>query len=38
MVTPGKFLLAFLAFIAMMAVIAAMTLFPETGHFASIAH
>ena len=38
MVTPGKFLLAVLAFIAMMVVIGLMTVLPETGHFANIAH
>jgi hypothetical protein len=38
MVTPAKFLLAVLAFIAMLVVIGAMVLFPETGHYANIAH
>jgi hypothetical protein len=38
MVTPGKFLLAVLAFIAMMVVIGAMVILPDTGHFANIAH
>jgi hypothetical protein len=38
MVTPGKFLLAILAFVAMMIVIGAMVLFPETGHYANLAH
>ena len=36
MVTPAKFLLAVLAFIAMLLVIAAMALLPETGHYANI--
>jgi hypothetical protein len=38
MVTPAKFMLAILAFIAMLIVIGAMVLFPETGHYANIAH
>jgi hypothetical protein len=38
MVTPAKFLLAVLAFIAMMVVIGLMVVLPETGHFSSIAH
>ncbi|MEA2194348.1 MAG: hypothetical protein QOG42_782 [Solirubrobacteraceae bacterium] len=38
MVTPAKFMLALLAFIAMLIVIGAMALFPETGHYANIAH
>lgn len=38
MVTPAKFMLAVLAFIAMMAVLGAMVILPETGHFANIAH
>ena len=38
MVTPGKFLLAVLAFIAMLAVIGAMVILPETGHYANIAN
>jgi len=36
MVTPAKFLLAVLAFIAMLLVIAAMALLPDTGHFANV--
>ncbi len=38
MVTPAKFLLAILAFIAMLAIIGAMVILPETGHFANIAN
>jgi len=38
MVTPGKFMLAVLACIAMLIVIGAMVLFPETGHYANLAH
>ena len=38
MVTPAKFMLALLAFVAMLIVIGAMVLFPETGHYANIAH
>lgn len=38
MVTPGKFLLAILACIAMLAVIGAMVVLPETGHYANLAH
>jgi|GEM_PF-2611084 len=38
MVTPAKFMLALLAFIAMMVVIGAMVIGPDTGHFANIAH
>jgi hypothetical protein len=38
MVTPAKFMLALLAFIAMLIVIGAMMLLPETGHFANILH
>ncbi len=38
MVTPGKFLLAILACIAMLVVIGAMVVLPDTGHFANIAH
>jgi hypothetical protein len=38
MVTPGKFLLAILAFVAMMVVIGLMVVLPDTGHFANIAH
>lgn len=38
MVTPGKFFIAILAFIAMLAVIGAMVILPETGHYANIAH
>jgi hypothetical protein len=36
MVTPGKFMLAILAFIAMLIVIGAMALLPDTGHYASV--
>lgn len=38
MVTPAKFMLAILAFIAMLIVIGAMALLPETGHYANILH
>ena len=38
MVTPGKFMLAVLAFVAMLIVIGAMVMLPETGHYANIAH
>jgi len=38
MVTPAKFLLAILAFIAMLAIIGAMVILPETGHFANLAN
>ena len=38
MVTPGKFLLAILAGIAMLVVIGLMVVLPHTGHFANIAH
>lgn len=38
MVTPAKFLLAILAFIAMLAVIGAMVILPDTGHFANLAN
>ncbi len=38
MVTPLKFTLALVAFLAMLAVIGAMVLLPDTGHFANIAH
>ena len=38
MVTPAKFMLAILAFVAMLIVIGAMVLLPDTGHFANIAH
>lgn len=38
MVTPAKFMLAVLAFVAMLIVIGAMVLLPETGHYANIAH
>lgn len=38
MVTPGKFMLAVLACIAMLIVIGAMVVLPETGHYANIAH
>lgn len=38
MVTPGKFMLAVLACIAMLVVIGAMVLLPETGHYANLAH
>lgn len=36
MVTPAKFMLAVLCFIAMMLVLAAMVLLPDTGHYANI--
>jgi len=36
MVTPAKFMLAILAFIAMLIVIGAMVLLPDTGHYANI--
>jgi len=35
MVTPAKFMLALIAGIAMLVVIGAMVLGPDTGHFAS---
>ena len=38
MVTPTYFLLAILAFVAMLVVIAAMVIGPDTGHFASLSH
>ena len=38
MVTPAKFMLAVLAFVAMLIVIGAMVLVPDTGHFANWAH
>jgi hypothetical protein len=38
MVTPAKFMLALLAFVAMLVVIGAMVLLPDTGHYANIAH
>ena len=38
MVTPGKFLLAVLAAIAMLVVIGLMVVLPDTGHYANIAH
>ena len=38
MVTPGKFMLAVLACLAMLIVIGAMVLLPETGHYANLAH
>jgi hypothetical protein len=38
MVTPGKFMLAILACIAMLIVIGAMVIGPDTGHYANIAH
>ena len=38
MVTPAKFMLAILAFVAMLIVIGAMVILPETGHYANIAH
>jgi hypothetical protein len=38
MVTPAKFMLAILAFIAMLIVIGAMVVLPDTGHYANIAH
>jgi hypothetical protein len=38
MVTPAKFMLAILAFIAMLIVIGAMVVLPDTGHFANLAH
>lgn len=38
MVTPGKFMLAILAAVAMLVVIGAMVIGPETGHYANIAH
>jgi hypothetical protein len=37
-VTPTYLLLAVLAFIAMLVVIAAMVIGPDTGHFASLAN
>jgi hypothetical protein len=37
-VTPGKFVLALLAAIAMLVVIGLMVVLPDTGHCASIAH
>ena len=36
MVTPAKFMLAILAFIAMLIVIGAMAFLPDTGHYASV--
>jgi hypothetical protein len=38
MVTPAKFMLAILAFIAMLIIIGAMVVLPDTGHYANIAH
>jgi hypothetical protein len=38
MVTPGKFMLAILACIAMLIVIGAMVIGPDTGHYPNIAH
>jgi hypothetical protein len=38
MVTPGKFVLALLAGIAMLVVIGLMVVLPDTGHYANIAH
>ncbi|MEA2157282.1 MAG: hypothetical protein QOE11_3422 [Solirubrobacteraceae bacterium] len=38
MVTPTYLLFAVLAFIAMMVVIGAMVIGPDTGHFAGLAH
>jgi hypothetical protein len=38
MVTPAKIMLAILAFIAMLIVIGAMVVLPDTGHFANLAH
>lgn len=37
MVTPGKFMLALLAFVGMLAILALFVLLPDTGHFANIA-
>lgn len=37
MVTSGKFMLAVLAFIAMLIILGAMVLGPDTGHYANIA-
>ena len=36
MVTPGKFMLAILAFIAMLVILALFVLLPDTGHYANI--
>ena len=38
MVTPGKFMLAFLSFAAMLVILALFVLLPDTGHFANLAH
>jgi hypothetical protein len=38
MVTPGKFMLALIAGVAMLVVIGLMVVLPDTGHFANIAH
>jgi hypothetical protein len=38
MVTPAKFMLALLAFVAMLIVIGAMVVLPDTGHFANLTH
>jgi hypothetical protein len=38
MVTPAKFFLAILAFVAMLVIIGAMVILPDTGHFANIAN
>lgn len=38
MVTPAKFMLAIVAFIAMLILIGAMAFLPETGHFANVLH
>ena len=36
MVTPGKFLLAIVAFVGMLVILALFVLLPDTGHFAGI--
>ena len=38
MVEPWKFMLAILAFIAMLVILALFVILPDTGHFAMIAH
>ena len=38
MVTPGKFMLALIAGVAMLVVIGLMVVLPDTGRFANIAH
>jgi hypothetical protein len=38
MVTPGKFMLAIIAFVAMLVILALFVVLPDTGHYAGIAN